>query len=268
MLLGPALPSACTSNVETRHGTSLPLADSALQAIDSLMWRQPDTRCNAFWPVETQSLRIPTPPKGDSLETHAMRLYNEHYYQLLAAELLYKNDYDQTNCTELQQAVGYFDSLMALADTRGVSLRPNPCRDASHASATDAAPKAIAFLETRTHYIYCRREPTSKYGIPVLLYNLGIQYDVANQKDSAAFYYDEALANMPDFDNLHYRDLMTNKTIFAYYNTHYGSDSVIKSLKHLVALSADEEEKTTRLLTLGNILFEDKQYDSSRVYLD
>ena len=27
---------------------------------------------------------------------------------------------------------------------------------------------------------YCRREPTSIYGIPVLLYNLGIQYDIAN----------------------------------------------------------------------------------------
>ena len=112
---------------------------------------------------------------------------------------------------------------------------------------------------------YCRREPTSIYGIPVLLYNLGIQYDIANQKDSAAFYYDEALANMPDFDNLHYRDLMANKAIFAFYNLDYSSDS---SLKHLVALSADEEEKTTRLLTLGNILFDDKQYDSSRVYLE
>ena len=115
---------------------------------------------------------------------------------------------------------------------------------------------------------YCRREPTSIYGIPVLLYNLGIQYDIANQKDSAAFYYDEALANMPDFDNLHYRDLMANKAIFAFYNLDYSSDSIIKSLKHLVALSADEEEKTTRLLTLGNILFDDKQYDSSRVYLE
>ena len=115
---------------------------------------------------------------------------------------------------------------------------------------------------------YCRQEPTSKYGIPVLLYNLGVQYDVANQKDSAAFYYDEALANMPDFDNLHYRDIMMNKIVFAYYNLDYDSDSIIKSLKHIVAISADEKEKLTRLSTLGNILFEDKQYDSSRVYLE
>lgn len=115
---------------------------------------------------------------------------------------------------------------------------------------------------------YCRREPTSKYGLSVLLYRLGIQYDIVNQKDSAAFYYDEALANMPDFDNLHYRDLVSNKAIFAFFNLEYSSDSVIKILKQLVTLSADEEERTTRLLTLGNILFEDKQYDSSRVYLE
>ena len=115
---------------------------------------------------------------------------------------------------------------------------------------------------------YCRREPTSKYGIPVLLYSLGIQYDIANQKDSAAFYYDEALANMPDFDNLHYRDLWVNKTLFAYYYLNYSPDSLMIDLKRLVALSEDEDERMTRLLILGNILFEDKQYDSSRVYLE
>lgn len=115
---------------------------------------------------------------------------------------------------------------------------------------------------------YCRREPTSKYGLPVLLYSLGIQYDIANQKDSAAFYYDEALANMPDFDNVHYRDIMVNKIVFAYYNLDYNSDSIIKGLKHMVTLSSDERERITRLSTLGNILFEDEQYDSSRVYLE
>ena len=115
---------------------------------------------------------------------------------------------------------------------------------------------------------YCRRESTSKYGIPVLLYRLGIQYDIVDQKDSTAFYYDEALANMPDFDNIHYRDLMVNKIVFAFYNLDYSTDSIIESLKHYVTLSADEEERTSRLLTLGNILFEAQQYDSSRVYLE
>ena len=115
---------------------------------------------------------------------------------------------------------------------------------------------------------YCRREPTSIYGISNLLYSLGIQYDVVNQKDSAAFYYDQALVNMPDFDNLHYRDIMVNKSIFAFYNLEISSDSIIKNLKHIISISADEDERITRLLTLGNILYEDKQFDSARLYLE
>ena len=116
--------------------------------------------------------------------------------------------------------------------------------------------------------LYCRRESTSKYGIPILLYSIGIQYDIANQKDSAGFYYDEALANMPDYDNIHYRDIMANKAMLGYSNSSLCPDSVIKDLKHIISLSIDENERTTRLLTLGSVLFEDKQYDSARLYLE
>ena len=296
-------------------------AHAALAGIDSMMWRQADS---AF--VLLQEFVVG--PEAEELDT-----FDGHYCQLLISELLYKNDYEQTNRKELLQAVSYFDSLVCGAP---------PLQRGAGGLKTPQFPDLndnITFLTARAHYIngvgyyesdsivqacaeylktlelmeshfedkalidhkarfmaltygrlgemfneqllaepaivcykqalyYCKREPTSIYGIPVLLYNLGIQFDVANQKDSAAFYYDKALANMPDFDNLHYRDLMANKTIFAFYNLDYNSDSIIKSLKHLVALSADEKEKTTRLLTLGNILFEDKQYESSRMYLE
>ena len=116
--------------------------------------------------------------------------------------------------------------------------------------------------------LYCKREPTSIYGIPVLLYNLGIQYDVSGQIDSAYFYYNEALANLPDYDNIHYRDIMSTKALLDHYDFGLCSDSIIKDLKYIISLSADENEKTARLLTLGNILFNDKQYDSSRFYLE
>ncbi len=42
--------------------------------------------------------------------------YDNHYAQLLASELLFKNDYAQTNRTELLQAVEYFDSLLVMTD--------------------------------------------------------------------------------------------------------------------------------------------------------
>ena len=310
--------AACSPSVKVVEPVETPTSE--LSAIDSLMWRQPDSAL-------AQLQRFVASPAADSLD-----VFNGHYCQLLISELLYKNDWGQSNREELLQAVAYFDSLVRLTPPlqRGLGgLKNTPTNQNDN----------LVFLAARAHYIngagyyekdsvvnacaeylkalevmeehfeekervgnmakfmalthgrlgemfeeqllaepaiacykqalfYCRREPTSKYGIPVLLYHLGIQYDIVDQKDSAAFYYDEALVNMPDFDNLHYRDLMSNKAIFAFYNLDYSSDSVINILKHLVTLSADEEERTTRLLTLGHILFEDKQYDSSRVYLE
>ncbi|MDO5314869.1 MAG: hypothetical protein Q4F82_02035 [bacterium] len=115
--------------------------------------------------------------------------------------------------------------------------------------------------------LFCKREPTSIYGISVLLYNLGIQFDIANQTDSAVFYYDNALVNLPDYDNIHFRDIFATKALLNY-NTGICIDSVIKDLKYVVSLTSDEEEKLTRFLTIGNILFEEKQYDSARFYLE
>ena len=106
--------------------------------IDSLMWQQPDS---AF----ALLLDFAESPEADSLD-----VFNGHYFQLLVAELLYKNDYLQTNRPELLRAVACFDSLVAVggADARGVSVWPFQRRDASNASA-----KTAAFLAARAHYI-------------------------------------------------------------------------------------------------------------------
>ncbi len=269
----------------------------ALVEIDSLMWSRPDS---AF----AMLLEFADSPVADSLDA-----FNGHYCQLLVSELLYKNDYEQTNREELLEAVDYFDSIGdAFLDARAHYIKGVGFYERD--SVVEACEEYLKALEVmEDHYdekelvgvkakfmtfiynrlgdmfeeqllvepaiefykqalSYCRREPTTEYGIPILLYRLGIQYDISGQRDSAAYYYDESLANMPDFDNPHYRDLMVNRNLFAYYNSDFDSDSLINSLEELVKLSADEGEKTTRLLTLGIILFEEKKYDSSRVYLE
>lgn len=103
-------------------------AHAALQAIDSLLWHQPDSALLALMVYE-----------GDSSE------YNHHYAQLLTSELLYKNYYEQTNRCELQQAVAYFDSLVCQAPPLqrglgGFKTRPNQI-------------DPMAFLAARAHYI-------------------------------------------------------------------------------------------------------------------
>lgn len=298
--------AACSPSVKVPEPVEGPSLE--LSSIDSLMWKQPDSAL-------AQLQRFVASPAADSLD-----VFNGHYCQLLISELLYKNDYIQSNRENLIRAVDYFDSLAM--DMHGMSLyEQNVFLDArahyingvgyyERDSVVEACAEYLMALEVmESHFeekdfeghkaqflvyaynrlgdlfkdqllaepaitcykqamFYCRREPTSKYGIPVLLYNIGLQFDIADQKDSADYYYNDALDYMPDFDNVHYRDLMVSKTIFAFYHMECGSDSIIKSLKHLVSLSADEEERTTRLLTFGDILYENKQYDSSRLYLE
>ena len=126
-VFGLAMLVACNKpsdgSVAMRHGTSLPHASlPELAAIDSLMWLQPDSALAVLQ-------QFAASPKADSLDE-----YNGHYCQLLISELLYKNDYGQSNRPALQQAVRYFDSLsLCIGVVRNVST--------------------IAFLDARAHYI-------------------------------------------------------------------------------------------------------------------
>ena len=136
--------SACnrpdTDPVETRHGTSLPpiIASPELSAIDSLMWRQPDVACNVY----------PENHNGNSEDVaryvSTNVAFNRHYANLLLAELLYKNDYAQTNRPALLRAVRYFDSL----------VRPTPPFKGAGGIKKDLSQNPnLAFLTARAHYI-------------------------------------------------------------------------------------------------------------------
>ena len=252
-----------TATAYNRHYAHLLLSELLYKNDYAQVNRTELLQAVAFFDSITQ---VPEPVEGPSKEQNVFLSARAHYINGVG---YYENDSVVEACAEYLKTLEVMESHIEEKEMVGHKARFMAYtynRLGDMFSEQLLAEPAIACYKQAL--FYCKREPTSIYGIPVLLYNLGIQYDIANQKDSAAFYYDEALANMPDIDNLHYRDLMANKTVFAFYNLDYSSDSIIKSLKHLVAISADESEKTTRLLTLGNILFEDKQYDSSRVYLE
>ena len=98
------------------------VASRTLENIDSLMWKDPDS-----------ALKVMLEFAG-SEEVDSLNEFEGHYCQVLIAELLFKNDYAQSNRTEVLRAVGYFDSIVDLhgADARGVSL---------------------PFIDARAHYI-------------------------------------------------------------------------------------------------------------------
>ena len=99
----------------------------ALEEIDSLMWQQADS-----------ALKVMMEFAG-SEAADGMDVFEGHYCQVLIAELLYKNDYGQSNRAEVLKAVHFFDSIVGMdgADTRGVSVQE---RD--------------AFLAARAHWFW------------------------------------------------------------------------------------------------------------------
>ena len=126
------------SPAAARHPLLEGEACRTLENIDSLMWQQPDS---AF----ALLIDFAGCPEADSLDESDL-----HYFQLLVSELLYKNDYEQTNRKDLLRAVAYYDSIAGSpgAEARGMSVGPFRRRDASHASA-----QTTAFLAARAHYI-------------------------------------------------------------------------------------------------------------------
>ena len=159
-----------------------------LEDIDSLMWEKPDSALTVLMDFD-----------GD------MEGFNGHYAQLLVAELLFKNNYEQSNRADLLLAVGYFDSLVDLhgADTRGVSL---PFLDArahyingvgyyEHDSLTEACAEYLLTLRMMEGHFAKNELVDKKARFMALTYNrLGDLFSAQFMQEPAIYCYKQALA--------------------------------------------------------------------------
>lgn len=109
-------------------------------------------------------------------------------------------------------------------------------------------------------------EPISPFNHSKFLMFMGKQYSKLNQYDSAAYYYDEALKQLPDTNNLVFRDLISARA-FLYYQMGKGVEPSVNDLRRMAIQTTDETEKLNRYLTIGSIYSEEVQYDSALVYL-
>ena len=155
--------ASCTSALKdtgtevAEHGRMAEGTSYTLASIDSLMWRQPDSALALLLPYYDTCCRdvacnVYPENSNDNSEDVARYVstaYNRHYAHLLLSELLYKNDYKQTNRRDLQKAVTYFDSLtLTLNDT------PSPKRLIAGKDPLSLTRNgSIAFLDARAHYI-------------------------------------------------------------------------------------------------------------------
>ena len=109
----------------------------ALSQIDTLMWHQPDSALAVM-------MEFAASPEAESLNE-----FEGHYCQVLIAELLFKNDYGQSNREEVLKAVAYFDSLNFI-------LNDTPTPKSLIAGADPLSPTRndnIVFLSARAHYM-------------------------------------------------------------------------------------------------------------------
>lgn len=152
VLLVAALVAACNTSVEPMERPC-----QELEEIDTLMWQQPDSAFARLREFVASS-------KADSLD-----VFNEHYCQLLISELLYKNNYAQTNREDLLKAVDYFDSIDdGFMAARAHYMNGVGCyeRD-SIIAACKAYLKALELMETHFPDLALQRN-TATYGTTAL----------------------------------------------------------------------------------------------------
>ena len=334
--------------VETRHATSLPttVASPELSAIDSLMWHQPDSalaRLIPYFDTCCRDAMIASPDDATDTTGRIQRrqrrmqcvstTYNRHYANLLLSELLYKNDYAQTNRPALLQAVTYFDSLtLTLSDT------PEPKRliagtDPLSLTRNDN----LAFLDARSHYIngvgyyendsvveackeymkalevmenhykekklvghkaqfmaltYTRlsmlfsdmylheqaiyyaqlslasnqKLDVPRWHIARMRCEIGIQYEMMKQLDSADYYYSSAMKILIDTNCLLFRDISTRQILLSYKKRGI-EENTLSQLHYILSQSNGEMEYLLRCSSLGEIFYYEKQLDSAWYYL-
>ena len=108
-----------------------------LSQIDTLMWHHPDSALAVM-------MEFAGSEAADSLD-----VFEGHYCQVLVAELLFKNDYGQSNREEVLKAVAYFDSL-------NFTLNDIPHASRRHCGLDPQSPNQNdhhVFLSARAHYM-------------------------------------------------------------------------------------------------------------------
>ncbi len=136
-LFGLAMLVACSQPTKVEVPEPVEGPTLALSQIDTLMWHHPDSALAVM-------MEFAGSEAADSLD-----VFEGHYCQVLIAELLFKNDYGQSNREEVLKAVAYFDSL-------NFTLNDTPTPKSLIAGADPLSPTRndnIVFLSARAHYM-------------------------------------------------------------------------------------------------------------------
>ena len=268
----------------------------ALAAIDTLMQCQPDSALNRLLPYY------------DTVE-------DRHYANLLLSELLYKNDYEQTNRDELLDAMAWYDSVAeAHPHDKDIAFLDARCHymngvgyyemDSVVAACAEYL-KALEIMETHfeekdlvgykakfmalTHTRLCTlfsdqylHEQAIYFGKQALLFynkydaepwniawmfdEIGSQYEMKGDLDSAQVYYQKGIDILPDTNTITYRDLRTH-IAFNSYTSNGDILAALTPLYDILKQAESDRELLSRCLIIGSVYYYDFQYDSAYRFL-
>ena len=154
-----------------------------------------------------------------------------------------------------KELVGYKAKFMALTYNRLVEMF----------SSLNMMTPTIECCKRALYYV--KIEPTSKYGSSKSLLLIGKQYHMMREYDSASYYYNLALSELPDSNNQTYRNIIASISLLNY-ELGYDAKISIDSLKQLVQLTSDKSEVLSLSLDIGYLYYIEKQYDSALFYLE
>ena len=281
--------------------------ETALVAIDSLLWSQPDSAFARLQDFDTNHAI-------DSLDA-----FNRHYFHLLLSELLYKNDYAQSNRNELLQAVDYYDSLVAVLgskvrdDLAFLDARVHYIDGVGYYEMDSVVPaceqylKAVELMEERfsekelvgkkaqfmamaytrltklysDQYLHEQAIAFGKQSLPYyhkycaepwheawILDAIGMHYHMMDEMDSAYHFYQDAYHHLPDTIGLMYRDIKMHMLQLFHVEGLSTPQEVIAQMHSLLDDAESEREYCARCLTIGDFFYIERQFDSAWPYLN
>ena len=124
--------------------------------------------------------------------------------------------------------------------------------------------QAIYFAQVSISYYH--KTKVASWFLSRMLSEIGGQYDMMNQLDSAKHYYRNAAIALNDTNSLVYRDIATHQ-VYLEYEISNQADTAIKALSYYLSVSNSLEEYLARASVIGEIFYHERQFDSAWVYL-
>ncbi|MBO7084210.1 MAG: hypothetical protein J6W30_10240 [Bacteroidales bacterium] len=114
---------------------------------------------------------------------------------------------------------------------------------------------------------YYQRYAAEPWHIAWVLNEIGLQYHVMDQLDSANLYLDKTMMMIRDTNSLTYRDAATARALL-FYDMGLNPQAVVEHLHSVLIRAESEYEYYSRCTAIGKIFYFELQYDSAWFYLN